>query len=153
MRGFYFVNIYKMFGKIWGVLTVALLAALLTAQLWLTMPSSRAVMATIDDFEPVSGGTVNSLELGEITLRLVGIRPSGDIVLLQNGQPIAFFDQESITVTVSNNALLEVYTLPIKQSFKVAIESYSPNITLTNKENIVDVNSSITILTRVFVDR
>lgn len=153
MRGFFFINLYKTFGKIWSVLTVALLATLLTAQLWLTMPSSRAVVATIDDFEPITGSTANSLEFGEITLRLIGTAPSADIILLQNGQPIAFFDQEYITITVSNNALLEVSALSTKQSFKVAIESCSPNITLTNKENIADVNSNIAILTRVFVER
>ena len=127
------------------------LTALLISQLGLTIPAVRTTLTNISDYEGVAGQAEDTTQLGEITLSLHGISANPSIKVLQNGEPIAFFVQETIAVTVRNNSLIEIDGTGVEDRFFVEIDEYSPNISFGNEVREVLIDKNITILTRIFV--
>ena len=61
------------------------------------------------------------------------------------------FVQKQINITVSNNALLEIDAVAVKEPFTVEIDNYNENITFADNKKSAQIQSNITVLARVFV--
>ena len=125
--------------------------ALLVSQLGLTVPAVRTTLTNVSDYEDAMGQTEDNSQLGEITLSLHGVNANADIKVLQNGDAIAFFLQDTINVTVRNNSLIEIDGTKVKDNFSVTIASQSQNISFSDEIREITVDKNIAILTRVFV--
>jgi len=144
-------SIKKLFDKLWGLLFLISLCALLISQFALTIPTFRDSLAPISETKGVSGQVEGGLALGEITLSLQGVEPSADIKVLQNGVPIAFFTTDTLTVSVRHNSLIEIDGTKVANNFVINIEDYSGNISFAEGKTSTDVSNNIAILARVFV--
>ena len=123
MRFFKKKPIYINLSKAYKITIFILTAVLLIAQLALTTPGARVVLTYIDKFEGVYTNAENySSKLGELKLILEGINPSADIEVLQNGKTIAFFYDNAITITVSDNSVIEIDGRDISEPFVVRVE-------------------------------
>mgnify|MGYP000887719318 CR=1 FL=1 len=142
-----FLNIHKAYKAVMLVLTVVLLFV----QLALTNPNGRSVLTFIDKYEGGLSLDSNVSQLGEIKLSLVGAEPSAHIEILQNGQPIAYFYDTQITITVSDNSVIEIDGRRVKESFSVEITEMTPNIQIENAATVAEVNSNIAPIGRVLI--
>ncbi len=150
MRFFKNSGIYINVHKTYRLVMTALVAALLLTQLALTSPAARSALTFTDRLEGVSGDGRASM-LGEIKLTLVGAAPSSEIEVLQNGQTIAFFFDREVTLTVSDNSVIEIDGRASKEPFVVNVHTVSPNITIENSVTAAEVRSNIALIGRVFV--
>lgn len=141
----------KKFQSICISLFIFCLFLMLGAQLALTMPAARNALSPVNELETLGGQVEDGFKLGEITLKLVGIEPSKDIKILINGEVVALFVQKQINITVSNNALLEIDAVAVKEPFTVEIDNYNENITFADNKKSAQIQSNITVLARVFV--
>ena len=141
----------KIFNYVLTVVFGILLFALLSSQLGLTIPAVRTALTNVSDYESAAGMTEDNTQLGEITLSLKGLEANTDIKVLQNGEIVAFFTQNTMTVTVCNNSLIEIDGTKVENKFSVSIDNQSQNISFSDETREVVVDKNIVILTRVFV--
>ncbi|OQB15904.1 MAG: hypothetical protein BWY15_00030 [Firmicutes bacterium ADurb.Bin193] len=138
-------------GKLYRVAMFVLIPVLLATQLALTTPGYRAVLTFIDKFEGAYSSENERSALGELTLTLEGTEPSPDIEILQNGQPVSVFYDKTITITVSDNSVIEIDGRKIKTPFFVVITAVSENIEIENNPDILEVKSNICYVGRIFI--
>jgi len=142
-----YINLSRMFKITVYILT----ALLLTAQLALTIPGARTVLTFVDRLEGVGDSSGVTTALGEIKLTLDGIEPSSSIDVLQNGRSVMFFYDREISLTVSDNSVIEIDGTSINTPFTVRVSKLSDNIKIENDAVSVEVNSNISILGRIFI--
>lgn len=141
-----FINL----SKVYKISMYVLVAALLVTQLALTTPGARAVLTFIDKFEGVLS-TEGTSTLGEITLTLIDAEPTSEILVLQNGRPIAMFYDREIKITVSDNSVIEIDARKVKTPFAVEISNISSNIEIENNVTYIEVCSDISLVGRIFI--
>ncbi|NLB82507.1 MAG: hypothetical protein GX800_13070 [Clostridiaceae bacterium] len=138
--------------KIYLNILIIVLSALMLSQFVLTFPNARAVFTNTERFESLYKNADDSTSsLAELTLLLTGTEPTSDIEFMQNGQPIAVFYDRKITVTVSDNSVLEIDGTRVKDPFSVQIIEMSSNIDAESISSSVNVNSNISFVGRIFI--
>jgi hypothetical protein len=138
--------------KAYRSLLAIVLSLLLLSQFVLTTPGVRAVLTYIDKFEGIYANSQAARPtLVEITLLLVDAQPSADIEILQNGQPIAIFYEREISITVSDNSVIEIDGRKVKNPFSVKVINIPSDIEAENIEETVVVNSNISLIGRIFI--
>ena len=142
-----YINLSSMF----KITVYALTALLLIAQLALTTPGARAVLVVVDRLEGAADSSGDTAALGEIKLILEGIEPSSSIEVLQNGRSVMFFYDREVSLTVSDNSVIEIDGTSINTPFAVRVNKLSDNVTIENDAVLVEVNSNISVLGRIFI--
>lgn len=152
MRFFKKKPIFINLSKVYKIFLFALTAILLITQLALTTPGARTVLTYIDRFEGVYTNAENyAPSLGELKLVLEGVNPSSEIEVLQNGKAIAFFYDDTINITVSDNSVIEIDGTSVLEPFNVRINKVTENIKIENDPDSVQINSNISLLGRIFI--
>ena len=145
-------NIGSYTEKLLYVIAVFCVLFLVIAQIGLSNETTRTFLTDIDRYEGVN---VNHLEnvfkQGKLTLQLTGVMPSDNIYILINGYESHTFFSETMVLNVRNNSVIEIDGTKISTPFNVKITAVSDNISTNCMHREITVNSSIEILTRIFL--
>lgn len=95
-------------------------------------------------------GNLNENKYGEITLELIDTKPDERICVLQNGEPVASFFEETVKINVSDNSVIEIDGSKVRQNFLVETVAFSDNIINKNAKKI-KINRNIVSLDRYFL--
>ncbi len=130
-----------------------LVGTLISTQIGLINKSTRTYLTKVDKYEGINLKEITEVtNMGQLTLQIEGTKPNKKIKVLINGLPEYEFDKEIIIIQARNNSLIEVDGSKLKNQFKVKIIRCSDNILKSDCNKIIDINSNIEILTRVFLE-
>ncbi len=138
--------------KVLMVITLCCIFFLIVSQIGLRNKTTKTFFTDIDKYEGVDIHEVEGhLNKGAVILELVDIEPNKDIKILLNGLESYAFVSETLSINVRNNSLIEVDGTTIETPFKIKIVDASNNIATRCIGNEIEVNSNISILTRIFL--
>ncbi|MDR0930372.1 MAG: hypothetical protein LBM38_01300 [Clostridiales bacterium] len=126
--------------------------ALGITQLLLVFPEGRDALYSRAE----NVGNANNIALGELTLALNG-EPSDNIKVLQNGKVIALFNKPTITITVSDNSVIEIDSsadiakTDENSKRQVMLHDVSANVILAYNYSPIEIKSGVSTLCRVII--
>ena len=124
--------------------------SLLFVVMFIVMLSQILILMPVYNNSIYTSGSDDSNEYGEITLR--SSIYTDDVLILQNGEPIAAFLHNTVTFPVRNNCVIEIDGSRFKKTFDVEIVNKSGNVAELENETIT-VSNNIAILGRVFLKK
>ena len=126
---------------------IVLAIVVAVSQVGLIIEGTRHYFTAVDILDgaiPVSGNVAKS---GELKLLLHEGKPSEKIIVLINGDEYSTFDQEEMTIPITNQSVVEILNNSGKK-IKVSVTNISDNLTCTYMapDTVVD---NISVLCRV----
>ena len=140
------------FEKILFFTFVCLFIAIVFIQGTLLNPSLRSYLVKDDD---VNGRPLGEEEYlykeGEISIALLASESNEDLKLLVNGEEVAVFNQNLVTIPVKDGDVVEVDASSTDQEAVLEIISASENISGVEVGKRIKVNSNIEEITRISI--
>lgn len=101
---------------------------LIISQIVLTVNNANTYVSTDDEV------------VFNVTLKLSGVKPSEKIAILCNGDPVAYFVNDTINLTVKNNSVIEIDGRKINKDF---------NVEITCDKHIDDIPQKINVTSNI----
>lgn len=137
--------------KIFNTVLFITMFLLLGIQLILTVPGFKSIITDLGIGESLYAmSDTDEPYLGEITLNIENVDCKGDIIVLQNGEPVAAFFENTVKINVADNTVIEIDGTGYDGMFTVNAVDFSDSISNSEKK-CVEVNKNIVILDRYFL--
>ncbi len=126
-----FLNLFDGVPKWLRISFMCLVATVIISQIGLVFNTTRHFLTFVDILDgalpAASDGVIST---GTVTLRLSSGKPCENIAILVNGEHYAYFDEQIVEITISNQSVIEIVN-DSKGTIEVAIESLSDNLEAT----------------------
>ncbi|MGE5329747.1 MAG: hypothetical protein ACM3KR_09600 [Deltaproteobacteria bacterium] len=132
------------------ILSVICFSLLIVIQTLMMNPLARNLLTQEEKVEGVFlQKSTENIDKGTIVLELVDCNSMDKLWVMVNGQRVARFSGKKVTLTVSNNELIEIDSTGINASARVKIASFSKNIAFLINNSTLEVNKNIAVIARV----
>lgn len=137
------------FDKLLNGLVFVFGCTLLISQLYMTVSNFNSYFSEFDAVYTIADSYENVS--ADFKLKLVGIPPDENILVLSNGEAVGCFNESVIDITIDNNSVIEIDGRKIKKQFKVVIlnKGISADYDIPNE---VVVKSNIAMLGRFLIN-
>ena len=144
-------NVFNAIMSVLGVFAVCLAVLVCVAQVGLRVYPLRNYLTNVDTLDgAVLAGTQPIVDRGSVTLSLNDGKPSNEIEILINGDIVMPFDDETKTVEVSGQSVIEVRNLS-GSAVTVSVGEVSDNLETVLNNECMTVDKSA-VLCRVMFE-
>lgn len=103
---------------------------------------------SIYDFKKQSEET----KVSELSFKLISPPEEAEIYIIRNGEEISKFREDTATIAVTNNSLIEIKTVGKFRPFAIELIKKPYNITFSNKFDKMRIQNRLNTVTRVFIN-